>query len=841
MNILRNRFAAVVLGATVLLTALPSAAQPARPAPVDTDPSAVEYFLPASGAQYDPAILTPNAFFGFELGDRLADWGDVTRYMNYLAEASDRVSIKTFGRTHEGRTYLQAVITSPANQANLEPIRRAHLKVTDAAAAKGMDFGKLPLVVNLGASIHGNEISGCQATLALAYYYAAVQDPAVERMLSETVLVLSPGFNPDGINRFCSWINTNASRHPFEDNQAREYHEPAPSFRANHYWMDCNRDWLTAQFDVGQNCVAMYEYWMPNVLLDMHEMTRGRALFYFSPGDPNRTYQYIPQENQDLTLAISEFTGRSLDSIKVTFFTQRGYDDFFIGKGACYGDIQGSVCILHELVAPRGHLRFVPQHGHWTLAESIRWQGHAATAVLEGAVANAQALKDYRYRFYQDAAAAADADPSQGYLFDAGGDRALAWHFIDNLRLHEIDAYRVTDREGQYYVPFRQKHYYKIKGIFEDITQYTDSLFYDISTWSPARAYQLNVSLTATAPRALERIDAWPFPQGTVSGGPSPIGYAFASGDYYAPWLIQALQQRGIRVEVAQQPFAYRYRAGRVKTTFEAGTLVVPVGGQPVSEAELYALLCDLSGRSAVDVTALQADRRKGFDLASVSRTIVRSPRTAILTNTGNSIQQGAMWYLLDARYAMNHSLVDLEMFRKEEFDLTRYDVLICSGTLPEREKMPAAYDRLQKWVEEGGTLVLLGSARTVSDAIGGAHVAAHVANGVSGVVLNAEMTGESPLFWGYRKRNLDLFKGKATTWSVPEEAEVLMHWSEKPYRSGYISERNLKRIAGTPVIALARKGQGVTVFIQEDVTYRSYWFGGNHLLTNAIYFGDLL
>ena len=73
---------------------------------------------------------------------------------------------------------------------------------------------------------------------------------------------------------------------------------------------------------------------MPSVLLDLHEMGGFRnGLYYFSPGDPNRTYKYIPQENQDLTKAISQTTGRYLDSIGVANYTGRGYDDFFIGNG----------------------------------------------------------------------------------------------------------------------------------------------------------------------------------------------------------------------------------------------------------------------------------------------------------------------------------------------------------------------------------------------------------------------------------------------------------------------------------------------------------------------------
>ena len=514
----------------LLLSAPQASAQPGKLPAQPSPASSVEYYLPVSGAQYNPDILPPQAFLGFELDERLADWGDVTRYVDYLAGASDRVSVERFGYTFERRQFLQVCITSPANQRRLEEIRREHLKVTDAAVSGQLDLDRMPLVVDLRATIHGNEISGAQALLAVLFFYAAAEDTAVREMLEHTVLLVVPAQNPDGMSRFATWVNANASVNHFLDNQAREYHEASPSSRANHYWMDTNRDWLTAQYPEGRNLVTMYERWMPNVLLDLHEMGSSRnGLYYVSPGDPNRTYRYVPQENQDLTRTIGETTRHYLDSIGVPYFTGRGYDDFFIGKGACYGDIQGSVCILHELSSPRGHLRDFGETGVHSFGETVRWHGLAAAGVLNAAVANAGALKDYQRRFYQEAARAAEADPAAGYVFDARGNRGIAFKFLENLLLHEIEVFPVQGGEGQYFVPFRQKHYYKIKGIFEDITEFMDDKFYDISTWSPARGYNLRYETVAVAPAVGESVTEVVLPAGRVAGGESPLGYTFAS------------------------------------------------------------------------------------------------------------------------------------------------------------------------------------------------------------------------------------------------------------------------------------------------------------------------
>ena len=822
-NDMKIKFLLLAFALTAFLSE--TAAQPGKPAACPSPNSSVEYYLSVNSADYAADILSPQAFLGFELDERLADWGDVTRYVDYLAQASDRVSVKRFGYTFERRQYLQVCITSPRNQQRLEQLRQEHLKVTDASVSGQLDLDKMPLVVEINATIHGNEISGAQAMLPLMYYYAAVEDPAVRAMLDNTILVVVPAQNLDGMSRFAMWVNSNASLHHYVDNQSREYREVTPSSRSNHYWMDCNRDWLTAQYPEGQNLVTMYEYWMPNVLLDLHEMGSSRdGLYYFSPGDPNRTYHYIPQENQDLTLKIGETTGRYLDAIGVPHFSGKGYDDFFIGKGGCYGDIQGSVCILHELSSPRGHIRDFGTYGIHTFGETVRWQGTASVGVIDGAVANAAAIKDYQRRFYQDAARTAAADPVKGYVFKARDGRGIAFHFLKNLLLHEIDVYPVAGQADTYFVPFEQRHYYKIKGIFEDITTFQDDRFYDVSTWSPARGYNLDSKTVAAAPAVGGKLTGVTLPQGKVNGGVSPLGYTFPAGEFYVPYLVTALQQKGVKVEVT-----------------EDGTLVVPADGQPCDGEALYACLSDLAAECAVDVTAVADKRRPRNEFLALKRTEVRQPRTAILTDIGTSSPQGSFWHMLDQHFGMNHSLVNYTTFTGRNFDLGRYDAIVLIGRSINGGDDAEAWKRLSDWVEAGGTLILVGEAHTVAEHLGGDCIQSEGGRGVSGLVLNAEMTQPSPLFWGYGQQSIDVYKSYANVWTVAPEAEVLMRYTAEPYRSGYVTPEQLAKIAGTPLVALQRKAQGRILYIQEDFAYRAYWLGTNHILSNALLFGDKL
>ena len=108
--------------------------------------TALEYI--PSGSNPDPAVPTPESVLGWDVGDWHVSHDKLVQYMQALAEASPRVSIKEVGYTHEQRPLLQLAITSEANQQELESLRLAHLD------------GEGPLVVWLGYSVHGDEPSG---------------------------------------------------------------------------------------------------------------------------------------------------------------------------------------------------------------------------------------------------------------------------------------------------------------------------------------------------------------------------------------------------------------------------------------------------------------------------------------------------------------------------------------------------------------------------------------------------------------------------------------------------------------------------------------------------------
>jgi Zinc carboxypeptidase. len=164
--------------------------------------------------------------------------------MHALAAASDRVSIKEYARTYEKRPLLLLTVTSEENHKKIDSIREQHKKLTDPNQNNSLEISKMPAVVWEGFSVHGNEPSGANASLLVAYHLAAAEGAEVEETLTNLVIMIDPMINRDGLSRFSQWVNSHRSVELDSNSDSREHNEAWSRGRTNHYWFDLNRDWL---------------------------------------------------------------------------------------------------------------------------------------------------------------------------------------------------------------------------------------------------------------------------------------------------------------------------------------------------------------------------------------------------------------------------------------------------------------------------------------------------------------------------------------------------------------------------------------------------------------------
>jgi hypothetical protein len=322
----------------------------------------LDYYLDADHP-YDQSIPQPKTLLGYEVGTWHVSHDKLVNYMYQLAEHSDRIQIENRGSTYEGRPLLLLTITSPKNHSRLEEIKQKHQALTEAGADQ-VALEDQPLVVYQGFSIHGNEPSGANSGLLLAYHLAASKAPETLKMLDELVILFDPSFNPDGLQRFAYWANTNKNQNLTADPNDREYNEVWPRGRTNHYWFDLNRDWLPAQLPESQARIKTFSEWLPNILTDHHEMGTNSS-FFFQPGIPSRVNPLTPDMNQKLTQKIGEFHVEAFNELGSLYYSEEDYDDFYYGKGSTYPDINGGIVEFSVYNSESAYRRiFNPKSGY---------------------------------------------------------------------------------------------------------------------------------------------------------------------------------------------------------------------------------------------------------------------------------------------------------------------------------------------------------------------------------------------------------------------------------------------------------------------------------------------
>lgn len=831
----------------------------------------LDYYLP-SDVTYNPEIPTPAEVIGHEVGEWHITHDKLVQYMYAVAESSERVAIHEYARTYENRPLLMLTITSPENHANMDQIKENHHKLTDPAQSGDLDVSTMPGIVNLGYSVHGNEPSGSNTSMLSAYYYAAAEGDEIDELLDNMIILVDPSLNPDGLNRFATWVNMHKSHTTVTDPASREFNEVWPNGRTNHYWFDLNRDWMPVVHPESRGRIQMFQQWRPNVLTDHHEMGTN-ATYFFQPGVPSRTHPLTPQINQDLTAAIAEYHAEILDGVQQIYYTKERFDDFYYGKGSTYPDVFGTVGILFEQASSRGHAQ-ESIHGVVEFPKTIKNQLLTSFSTVNGAKDLREELHNYRRDFYSDVLEEASGLNTRAIVVGDAYDRGKNYHLADLLSFHNIEMYELASdlqaggeefKAGRALViPTEQTEYKFIESLFEKRTEFTDSLFYDVSTWTLSSSFNMDyaeLSSNQFSSNLLgDRITTPQKPEGEVVGGKSSYVYAFDWDEYYAPRTLYRLQSHGLKVKVASRPFEIMTEEGLKK--FSYGSIIVPLDMQEKDDDAVYELMQTSAQNDGVKIYNLQSGlSASGVDLGSPSMNKLEKPNVAILGGRGiSNLEVGEIWHQLDQRYKMPLTIIDKE--RLSFVDLSRYNVMIMTngwyGDLNDQ-----AASSLKDWVSNGGTLILQRSAidwargedlvdledidRDEPDYpenlpyadmqnIRGAQV-------VGGSIFNGKLDITHPLGYGYRDENISIFRNSTRFLKITENpfATPLFVHPDNPLSSGYISDENLEVIGNTASIIVSSRGNGRIISFVDNPNFRAFWYGKNKLFANALFFGNTI
>jgi hypothetical protein len=816
----------------------------------------ITYYLP--DISYDSKIMTPEQYLGYQIGEQHISHDQALSYVKYLDQASDKVELVEYARSHEKRQLVTLYISSIENLKNKENIRKAHLNMADM---NGSLDTNVPLVLYQGYSIHGNEPSGINASMLVAYYLVAGQSPEVKTLLDNCFIIFDPCYNPDGVQRFSNWANSHKGYNLISDPISREYNEMWPGGRTNHYYFDLNRDWLLLTHPESRGRVSHYHKWKPNVLTDHHEMGTN-STFFFQPGVPSRVNHNTPLANQDLTEEIATYHAAALDQIGSLYYSKEGFDDFYIGKGSTYPDVHGAVGILFEQASSRGHYQ-ESVNGKLSFPFTIRNQVVTSLSTQKACVAMKAKLMKFKNDFYKQAKTEAESNPIKGYVL-TDNDVAKMNQFADILKIHEIKMYatendiKIGDKTfpkgSSIVVPLMQNQYKLIKSSFELVRKFQDSLFYDVSAWTLPLAFDLqyaeiNSSQLNNLYNNSKAITSLPLDI-TTNLDKNVYAYTAAWNQAFAPAFTNALLDEGIILKSITE---------NVSTNglkLEPGTIVIAMSNQVKDKDVMKLLLEKLSKKYQIKLQPLQSG--VGMDGLSMGHpSNIAIPQLNVFTIVGNGVASndvGELWHYMDHRINKAMTMVDKKDISR--LDLNRYNTMVLvDGSYSD---LPETFiKKLDDWVRKGNKIIAQGNSidflkskaliklnnpkeeTTAPVNLGYAGASNQSgANVVGGSIFNTVADLTHPLCYGIQDAQIALFKQGSTIYTPTENpyATPLKYSKTNTILSGYIPQGFDKKLAGNAAATVHSAGSGTVICFPDNVLFRGYWWGGFRLMSNALF-----
>jgi hypothetical protein len=809
---------------------------------------------------------SPESVLGFVPGEdrKLADWGQVLDYLRKLDAASDRVAFAEVGATTQGRPFVVATVTSEANHSRLEEIRRANARLSDPRGLGEDEAERLvasgKAVVAMAYSIHSTEVGGTLAALRVLHHLATSDDPAVRRILDETVLLVLPSHNPDGTDLVTDWYRAQLGT-PFEGTAPPVLYHP-------YVGHDNNRDWyMFTQQETLLTLQHVHHRWHPQIMHDVHQMGgRGARLFvppYADPWEPNVDGALVAAANALGSHVASALTTTGRSGV----ITGAIFDAWTPARA--YPHTHGGVRLLSETASARlatpldvkpeelegrasgydpraASARFpVPwTGGTWRLGDIVETQFQASLAILD----HAARLREHWLRTFLAAnrRACARAEPF-AFVIPAGQrDPSAAARLLEVLRRGEVEVHRARGafvaggrgyEAGSLVVSMQQPASGFAKALLErqrypDLREYAGGpprRPYDVTAHTLPLLLGVEVEALAGSFTAdLEPVGEATVPPGRIEGDGPRIALGHASGDLVA---LARLLEAGVKVRWALEPFDDRGHS------FPAGTLLVPSSARSTVEPLLHDL--------GVVARAVRADP---------PALRLRRPRVGLYRSWVPSMDEGWTRFVFEKEMAVAYqTLHDREVKAGRLGE--RFDAIVLPDQAPAvilnghaKGSMPEEYVgglgpegavSLRAFVEAGGTLVALDSASgfvieqlglPVRDALAGVPPSEFYC---PGSILRVKADSGNPLAHGLAEPTAVWFEG-SPAFEAEKGTVVARYEEEDPLLSGWLLGGN--RLKGKAALVEVPLGKGRIVLFGFRPQYRAQSRATYVALLNALY-----
>ena len=841
-------------------------------------------------------VPTPKDVLGYYIGEpkRLTRVADISKYYRALAAASKRVKILSAGTTDEGRECLVAVISDEENIARLDTYKANLARIADPRGLSDADAKRLidqskPIYMLTGG-LHSGETGPPEMLMELAYRLAVEESPLYDSIRKNVIVMVNNSSDPDGRDRFVDWYYRYLTSQETEQDRL-----PGPPYWGKYIFHDNNRDINYSQVTM-RNWLEFYLQWHPPIMHDLHESQP--LLYTFSGQAPQNPtldpilYGELPWfANFEMTKLISYgmpgvWTHAFVDMWSPGYLgfmasnhngMLRMYETF--GNGGANtirrtiggppagappaeggrggrGGGMGAREWYRPLPPPRDIL--------WSMRNNTNYMQTGVLAALELTANFSKTVLENFYMKSRNSVKSGETEAPFGYVLPANQpDMTRVAFIVNTLRMQGIEVGRATAeiKIGTASYPAgslvikRNQPYGRLAKILLEKQNFPEGNLttYDDTGWTMGLMSHADVK--EIADKAILDVKTTPVDKLEITGTVKGDGAMLAVLHNGSNHLI-----------------TLRYRLKDVQ--FEAIDKAVKAGD---TELPAGSLLLANSARAREEIAKLGLQSVALAKAPDVAKHAVDLPRVAMFSTWGNTQEVGWVRYAFD-KFEVGYDLIYKERVKKGNLR-GAYDVIVvpnqgrtAKGLVFDIEPRPGrkiAYNKtaesptlgmygesedisggmglagvaeLDKFVNEGGVLVTLGSASYfpaemgITRSVDATRTSAQFY--APGPIVEAQiLRADHPMFYGYSKTTVPVRWANGPLLTVPaaQRSKVLMQFvgGDQAVLSGLMRGAAETRLR--PAVLDVEVGGGRVVLFSTNPAYRWQNLGEFNMLANSI------
>jgi hypothetical protein len=845
------------------------------------------FFITASAK----TLPSPEDFFGFRVGAdyHLINYKQAVQYWKKLDEVSERIKLFEFGKSSDGRTMVFAAVSSEENIARLDEYKDISKRLSlvkglsEEEAKRLSSEGKA--IVWIDGGLHATEVAPAQHIIQLTYDLLTDESRKIKRIRDEVIAMLVLP-NPDGMDMVADWYHSHLNT-PYETS-------PLPWLYQRYIGHDNNRDSFMLSVPETRNINQLVHHdWYPHVFYNHHQRAPFPSLIFVPPDSEPTNPNLHP-----LLLRWQNFIGAAI-AMAFEAEGKQGVISRFLFD-TWYPGYVTQVCDFHNIIStfsetflyhyatphfytvrdfPRAYRDFTIslfftnpwKGGWWRLRNAVEYCLTSSKAVLDLAAKHREELLYAKYAMGKETMKRYQNEPPYGWIVPLQQrDPGVTALLINKLIDLDIEIYRAEEPfkadgidypEGTYILPTSQAFGRLLKTLFEvqvypDLRKYPDlwqSIVepreleipplhsYDVLGWTlPLQMGVKTVPMNTPIEIQMGRISKAAPPKGIVSGSGN-YGFLLPYKTNNSVVAVNRILKEGGEVRWS-------------KTSFQAGgefhppsTLIVPLSK-----------FSDKRMRSLAEDLALRVTRIK--NIPRVSTYGISLPRIGLYQPWTANMDEGWTRLILE-NYEFPFSTIHNAEIRAGYLE-ERFDAIILPNQSAQsiidghqRGTMPPKYvggisssgvRNLRKFVEEGGTLVTLGSACNLpleQFKLGVKNILKPLKPEeffASGLLVQICLDINHPLAYGLTEETVCFFSYSPTFQVWPSDEK------KKPVIVGKFPEENIvqsgwmlgeKFLQNKAVVIEAPLGQGKIILLGPRVQHRGQALATFKLLFNALFY----